>query len=90
VLISGSISGERKGIPNPKEPMLRRRGHCTQYDAQMAIEVFSILNKGQYGGAVHRQIRPLFIASAEASGDPDKYWAMCVNGTSDRSSLQRG
>jgi dihydroanticapsin dehydrogenase len=76
VLISGSISGEA-GIPT-QGAYAPSKGALHQMTRQMAIEY------AQYGIRVNTVAcgtvdTPIVHRSAEASGDPDKYWAMLRN-----------
>jgi NAD(P)-dependent dehydrogenase (short-subunit alcohol dehydrogenase family) len=76
VLISGSISGEA-GIPT-QGAYAPSKGALHQMTRQMAIEY------AQYGIRVNTVAcgtvdTPIVHRSAQASGDPDKYWAMLRN-----------
>jgi NAD(P)-dependent dehydrogenase (short-subunit alcohol dehydrogenase family) len=76
VLISGSISGEA-GIPT-QGAYGPSKGALHQMTRQMAIEYapFGIRVNTVACGTVDT---PIVHRSAEASGDPDKYWAMLRN-----------
>lgn len=76
ILISGSISGEA-GIPT-QGAYAPSKGALHQMTRQMAVEY------AQYGIRVNTIAcgtvdTPIVHKSAEASGDPDKYWAMLRN-----------
>lgn len=76
VLISGSISGEA-GIPT-QGAYAPSKGALHQMTRQMAIEY------AQYGIRINTVAcgtvdTPIVHRSAQASGDPDKYWAMLRN-----------
>ena len=76
ILISGSISGEA-GIPT-QGAYAPSKGALHQMTRQMAVEY------AQYGIRVNTIAcgtvdTPIVHKSAQASGDPDKYWAMLRN-----------
>lgn len=76
ILISGSISGEM-GIPT-QGAYAASKGALHQMTRQMAIEYakFGIRVNTIACGTVDT---PIVYKSAEASGDPDAYWAMLRN-----------
>ncbi len=76
ILISGSISGEA-GIPT-QGAYAPSKGALHQMTRQMAVEYapFGIRVNTIACGTVDT---PIVHKSAEASGDPDKYWAMLRN-----------